>query len=95
MADHESLGEGQGKVRKGEPDLIRSSVGLRNQSVKIKIYKEEDHRTMSWKNGLGTTKEIAIHPINSNFVNDRFLWRLSYNLIKLEKTILKKLALSA
>jgi environmental stress-induced protein Ves len=30
-----------------------------------------------WKNGLGVTREIHIHPEGANFETDNFLWRLS------------------
>ncbi len=30
-----------------------------------------------WKNGLGVTREIHIHPEGANFEEDSFLWRLS------------------
>jgi len=30
-----------------------------------------------WKNGLGVTREIHIHPEGANFETDDFLWRLS------------------
>ena len=36
-----------------------------------------DHRRMAWKNGLGTTEEIAIDPPDSDLVAGRFNWRLS------------------
>lgn len=32
---------------------------------------------MPWKNGKGTTREIAIFPKQTNFNRQRFLWRLS------------------
>ncbi len=34
-----------------------------------------DHRVMPWKNGLGTTTEIAVHPPGSAL--DAFTWRIS------------------
>jgi hypothetical protein len=95
MANNESL---SARLEQETPllklETPRSSVRLRTQSVKTTIYKQEDHRTMSWKNGLGTTREIAIHPLNSDFKTDRFLWRLSYNISKLVKTMLRIHALS-
>ncbi|KAL0081625.1 hypothetical protein F4703DRAFT_1868243 [Phycomyces blakesleeanus] len=38
---------------------------------------ETDYRKQAWKNGLGTTTEIAIYPPNTDFKKDPFLWRLS------------------
>lgn len=34
-----------------------------------------DYRVMPWKNGLGTTTEIAVHPPGAGL--DAFVWRLS------------------
>src|SRR5580693_1543340 len=34
-----------------------------------------DYRIMPWKNGLGTTTEIAVHPEGAGL--DAFTWRLS------------------
>lgn len=34
-----------------------------------------DYRVMPWKNGLGTTTEIAVHPPGASL--DEFTWRLS------------------
>ena len=36
---------------------------------------------MTWKNGLGTTTEIAISPPDADFKSDEFLWRLSTSYI--------------
>lgn len=36
-----------------------------------------DFVTKHWKNGLGVTREIHIHPEGANFETDNFLWRLS------------------
>ncbi len=42
----------------------------------IRIIRPEAHRVMRWKNGFGTTTEIAIDPPNAD-VGGRFRWRLS------------------
>jgi len=36
-----------------------------------------DYRVMPWKNGLGTTTEIAIHPPSSDLAGKPFDWRVS------------------
>src|SRR5690242_2263309 len=36
-----------------------------------------DYRTMKWKNGKGSTAEIAIFPPEAQFSEDPFFWRLS------------------
>ncbi|ORE10015.1 hypothetical protein BCV72DRAFT_200536 [Rhizopus microsporus var. microsporus] len=41
-----------------------------------------DYISQTWKNGLGTTDEIAIYPPDKNFKQDDFFWRLSVNKIQ-------------
>lgn len=36
-----------------------------------------DYRHMPWKNGLGTTTEIAIHPPSADLAGTNFDWRVS------------------
>ena len=36
-----------------------------------------DYRLMPWKNGLGTTTEIAIHPAEADLAGQPFDWRVS------------------
>ena len=36
-----------------------------------------DYQTMPWKNGQGTTTQLAIEPAGARFADDAFLWRLS------------------
>ncbi|AKU96967.1 hypothetical protein AKJ09_03631 [Labilithrix luteola] len=36
-----------------------------------------DYRRMPWKNGGGTTTEIAIEPKEAGLAGERFLWRVS------------------
>ncbi|MGH6934121.1 MAG: HutD/Ves family protein [Dongiaceae bacterium] len=40
-------------------------------------FRPADHRNMPWKNGLGTTAEIAIDPPGADIAGGRFRWRLS------------------
>ncbi len=36
-----------------------------------------DYRVMAWKNGLGSTTEIAVYPPGSGIAEEPFLWRVS------------------
>ena len=42
----------------------------------IRLVQPSEHRVMPWKNGFGTTTEIAIDPPDAD-VGGRFRWRLS------------------
>jgi environmental stress-induced protein Ves len=39
--------------------------------------KHSDYRRMAWKNGKGTTTEIAVHPANAGLAGAPFEWRVS------------------
>ncbi|OYU85948.1 MAG: HutD-family protein [Bradyrhizobiaceae bacterium PARB1] len=41
----------------------------------MKILRAADYKTMPWKNGMGSTTEIAIHPADAKL--DDFDWRIS------------------
>ncbi len=41
----------------------------------MKILRAANHKTMPWKNGMGSTTEIAIHPADAKL--DDFDWRVS------------------
>ena len=41
-----------------------------------------DYRVMPWKNGLGTTTEIAIHPPSADLAGTPFDWRVSMAEVK-------------
>lgn len=41
----------------------------------MKILRAADYKTMPWKNGMGSTTEIAIHPADAKL--DDFDWRVS------------------
>lgn len=43
----------------------------------IKVLTLSDYHVMPWKNGLGTTTQIEINPLESTFPEDDFLWRVS------------------
>lgn len=44
-------------------------------NLKMQKYTTKDYRTMPWKNGGGSTTELAIYPQGASL--DNFLWRLS------------------
>lgn len=41
----------------------------------MKIFRPADYRSMPWKNGAGTTIEIAVFPVHAGL--DDFVWRVS------------------
>ncbi len=41
----------------------------------MRVLRRSDYRVVKWKNGLGETAEIAIHPANADLSN--FEWRVS------------------
>ena len=45
--------------------------------MKITLITRDQFKIMPWKNGAGTTAEIAIHPAGSDFREGKFEWRIS------------------
>ena len=45
--------------------------------MKVTVKRPEDFVERPWKNGLGTTKEIHIHPEGADASTGDFIWRLS------------------
>jgi environmental stress-induced protein Ves len=45
--------------------------------AKIKKLTPSDYKVQKWKNGQGTTSQLAIYPEESQFPLDPFLWRIS------------------
>jgi environmental stress-induced protein Ves len=45
--------------------------------MQIRLIRSDAHRVMPWKNGGGTTAEIALAPADADFASGRFDWRLS------------------
>lgn len=43
----------------------------------MKLLKKSDSLTMPWKNGLGSTAQIALYPPSADFASGDFLWRIS------------------
>jgi len=41
------------------------------------IIQKKDYKRSTWKNGLGFTDEIAIHPQGASLAKGDFLWRIS------------------
>lgn len=48
----------------------------------MKILRARDYRMMPWKNGGGSTAEIAIEPPEAELAESDFLWRLSAAVIE-------------
>jgi environmental stress-induced protein Ves len=45
--------------------------------MQITLLRESDYQRTPWKNGLGFTDQIAIHPVTADLRRGDFLWRLS------------------
>ncbi|MBI3558729.1 MAG: HutD family protein, partial [Deltaproteobacteria bacterium] len=43
----------------------------------MRMLRLDNYRVMPWKNGRGTTRQIAIFPEDAAFPGDEFLWRVS------------------
>ena len=43
----------------------------------MRILRREDYKVMPWKNGVGTTTEIAVFPPESGLSGAPFQWRVS------------------
>ena len=56
-------------------------VSTERLPLDVRVIDASQHRTMPWKNGLGTTTEIAIDPPGVNLAG-RFRWRLSIALVQ-------------
>ncbi|KAJ3096292.1 hypothetical protein HDU97_006050 [Phlyctochytrium planicorne] len=61
-------------------DAARNSVV--DVPPKLTLIRSNEYKTQPWKNGLGTTQEIAIHPPNVDYHKDEFYWRFSMSEIK-------------
>ena len=55
----------------------------------IKVYKQEDFQVSKWTGG--TTKQLAIFPETSKYLDRNFIWRLSTATCDLEETTFSKL----
>ncbi|KAI9364432.1 hypothetical protein DFJ73DRAFT_809382 [Zopfochytrium polystomum] len=58
-----------------------ASVTVDAPTPKLTVYTPIAYRAMSWKNGLGVTEEIYIHPPNRDFRKDEFMWRISLSTV--------------
>ncbi len=56
--------------------MIRVQQDANSQAPSMRLIRPSEHRVMPWKNGFGTTTEIAIEPPDAD-VGGRFRWRLS------------------
>jgi len=74
--DREAGDRDLGVERRGHVALRhRVARGGMRVLVPSRHLRPADYRVMPWKNGLGTTTEIAIHPPNAGL--DAFTWRVS------------------
>ncbi|KAJ3190625.1 hypothetical protein HK101_008528 [Irineochytrium annulatum] len=68
------------------PDPGEAADSARNSVVdvppKLTIIDRKSYKVMPWKNGLGETSEIAIHPEKVNYHKEDFDWRLSISEVK-------------
>ena len=46
-------------------------------TMKMKLLRKENAKVMPWKNGNGSTTELAIFPEGEDFRKGEFLWRIS------------------
>ncbi len=53
-------------------------------SYSIELIHNEDYKTSNWSGG--TTTELAIYPVNSDYKNLNFKWRLSSAKVELEES---------
>lgn len=50
---------------------------MQQLAANVRLLGPEDARRMPWKNGAGTTRELAIHPPGAGLDGTPFLWRIS------------------
>lgn len=50
---------------------------MASSSLALRVLTPDDYKRSTWKNGLGHTDEIAIHPDGADLRRGDFLWRLS------------------
>jgi environmental stress-induced protein Ves len=50
----------------------------------MKLLKKSNYQVMPWKNGLGSTAQIAIHPPEADFSAGNYLWRVSSATVRAE-----------
>ncbi|KAJ3130038.1 hypothetical protein HK098_006750 [Nowakowskiella sp. JEL0407] len=61
----------------GTSDLSHQRPSASIDTPRISVLESNNGKSMTWKNGLGTTSEIAIFPPHKDFQKDDFIWRLS------------------
>ena len=57
--------------------------------MKTYLFKEEDYNTSRWTGGQ--TKELAIYPAESKYLDRNFIWRLSSATVETEESDFSKL----
>ncbi|CAO3638058.1 unnamed protein product [Cunninghamella blakesleeana] len=80
-AEKTNLHEGD-HLRYHRPSILMESDSPDPSLINvISLNPSRDYIEHPWKNGHGTTKQIAIYPPNKDFKNDPFFWRLSIHSI--------------
>ncbi len=59
------------------PPWTRFSTKKRKNNMKVTVKRPADFTPKPWKNGLGITREIHIHPEGATVEKGDFLWRIS------------------
>jgi environmental stress-induced protein Ves len=56
---------------------LKSAPSFLDIPPDLRIIDAKSYEQMSWKNGLGTTYQIAIHPSQKDYKREEFHWRLA------------------
>jgi hypothetical protein len=68
---------GRDSVQSFNSNLDLSLLTKSDVPPRLTVHDPTSYNEMTWKNGLGVTREICIHPNNRDFHKDEFVWRLS------------------
>ncbi|CAO3648914.1 unnamed protein product [Cunninghamella echinulata] len=71
-----------GHLQYHRPSILMESDSPDPSLINVVNLNPRDYIEHPWKNGLGTTKQIAIYPPDKDFKKDTFFWRLSIHSIQ-------------
>ena len=80
---HDAVDEMEDRLRRKLPEVRRviahaEPLGPSDRDIKsVRRLRRDDYRTMPWKNGGGTTTELAVFPASAEAAESAFIWRLS------------------
>lgn len=80
---HDAIDDMEIRLRKKLPEIRRVVAHaeplspLRPEQKAIRRLGPSDYRRMPWKNGGGTTTELAVFPASAELDGEQFLWRIS------------------